>query len=262
MKSRIKHAFAAILGGLLLAATTANAAITFTGGQGDLTFYYESAADRWDVVFRNKGAGTGATGLDNGYTGFTGIVGLGDDYTFNSLQVNVSSAALQTVNGKEYLITPANGSSIYQNTAQPDLGIRMRLRENEVALGSGSNTEANQFDNPRLTLDWAASSKPVGADFILFGWDAFENPADIRYETAAGDFSHDWGNWGHDHWHFGFSEAGDYSLVFGVDGIGGPYGATDGPSQVTVNFNVVPEPSATLLGMLALGALGLRRRRG
>ena len=263
MKFRFKHIFAAMMGGLMLAATSAHATITFTGDQGDLTFFYESAADRWDIVFRDKGT-TQASGLNNPYPGFTGIVGADSgDNTFSTLRVNISSAPLQMVNGIGYLVSPANGSSIHSDSStNPDLGMRFRLRENEVVLGDpAGSTTANQFDNVRLTLDWANSTRPAGAEFAMFGWDAFGGLASVLYETADGDFSHDWGNWGHTHWHFGFSEVGDYSLVFDVEGIGGTYGGSASTSQVVLNFTVVPEPSTALLGMFAMGALGLRRRR-
>ncbi len=268
MKSRIKLTVAAVLSGSFLALATANATatITFTGNQADLTFFYESAEDRWDIVFRDKGD-TVASGLDvNMYGGFTGIVGVNSgDNAFNTLQINVTSAPVQALNGNNYLITPANGSTIHTNINQPDLGIRFRLRENEVALGNPlGNPAADQFDSARLTLDWAASTKPTGANFAMFGWDAFGGPDSVLYETASGnpaDLTHDWDNWGHDHWHFGFSEVGDYQLVFNIDGIGGTHGGDDTPSQVTLNFAVVPEPSSALLGMVALGVAALRRRR-
>jgi len=263
MKLPFKHTFAAMLGGVLFAATSAHATLTFTGGLGDLTFYYESAANRWDIVFQNKGS-TVATGNTTPYAGFTGIVGGStSNVTFNSLQINVSSAPLQTLNGNEYYITPANGTS-YQNDGivnQPDLGIRTRLREN---FGTDDTTLVNQFDSMRLTLNWANSSGPAGGEFVMFKYNAISEMNDVLYETANSDFSHDWGNYGHTHWHFGFTEMGDYSLVFNVEGIGGEYGGdpTTATSQVTLNFNVVPEPSTALLGMIALGSLGLRRHRG
>ncbi len=260
MKPSIKAKLAGILGGLWLFTTSANATITFTGGIADLAFYYDSTNDRWDVVFQNKGS-TVATGNDTPYGGFTGIVGQSaNNVTFSTLQINVTSSQLVNVNGTDYIVTSAAGSSIYTDANQPDLGIRTRLRENQVELGNGANIAANQFDSMRLTLDWANSTTPGGAEFAMFRWDAFGDPADVIYDTANSDFSYDWENWGHTHWHFGFSEVGDYSLVFNIEGIGGTYGATAGTSQVTLNF-VVPEPSTALLGMVALGALGFRRRR-
>jgi hypothetical protein len=266
MKSRFKYTLAAALGGLMFASASARATLTFTGGLGDLTFYYESAADRWDIVFQNK-TSTQATGNTTAYSGFTGIVGgSASNVTFNALQINVSSAPLATVNSNGYFITPANGTS-YQNQTtptlinQPDLGIRTRLREDQVALESGTDIQANQFTSMRLTLDWANSTRPAGGEFIMFKYNSTLEQNEILYETVDGNLIHDWGNYGHTHWHFGFSEIGDYSLVFNVEGVGGTYGDTSGTSQVTLNFNVIPEPSTALLGMFAVGALGLRRRR-
>lgn len=273
MKSTLKHKLAALLGGIILATAPAQAATTFTGGGGDLSFFYNSADNNWAIVFRAKGTtGQATTASASGLTSpfnststpstWTGIVGnivpgvAGDtgDYTFNTLQTNVTSAPLQTVNGKGYWITPATGTS-YTNASDPDLGIRTRLREN---FGSG---DVNQFDSMRLTLDWANSTRPAGSEFIMFKYNSVTEVNDVLYETTSSDFSHDWGNYGHSHWHFGFSEQGDYSLVFNVDGIGGTYGASDTPSQVTLNFNVIPEPSTALLSVLAATTLGFRRRR-
>lgn len=61
----------------------------------------------------------------------------------------------------------------------------------------------------------------------------------------------------HQHFHWYFTAAGDYSLDFAITGTH----ATDGPQQstATYRFDVVPEPSAALLGVL--GAAGLLRRR-
>ncbi len=247
-----------MLGGLFIAVPAANASITVTGGSADLNFYYESAEQRWDVVLRGKGS-TVASGLDNPYAGFDGIVGLGTDFEFDTIQINVTSPAIRTVNGIDYLLTPASGSGFHATGSDPDLGIRTRLREN---FDPGNEPNVDQFDSMRLTLDWAASSVPAGAEFIMLRFDPEGDPLTPLYDTANSDFSHDWDNWGHTHWHWGFSEEGDYSLVFDVQGIGGEYGDTPVTSGVTtVNFTVVPEPGAALLSVSALAALAFRRRR-
>ena len=267
MKFRFKHQIAALMGGLFLtAAPSAEATITFTGGVADLVFFYESAEDRFDVVFRNKGAQV--TGDDTVYPGFTGIVA-GDrdavnDRSFTNLQTNVTSSPLSMVKGIGYYITSATGSS-HVDSAQPDFGIRTRLREDEVALGDpAGSTSAIQFSHMLMTLNWAASSKPVGAEFVMYrdGIPTTEFPDGrrINFETAASDFSHEWPSSGHSHWHFGFSEPGDYSLVFDLQGIGGEYGDS-GVTSFTMDFNIIPEPSTALLSLLAISAIGLRRRR-
>jgi len=264
MKFRFKHAAAAAIAGLILStAPSANATLTFTGGIADLTFYYESQANdgngRWDIVFRNKG-NTVATGNDTSYVHFPGIVGNepANDKTFNQLQINVSSAPLYNVGGTNYLITPASGSGLYSAVTHPvmaaenpDLGFRFRLRED---LGEGV---VNQFVDVRTTLDWNASTKPLGAEFVMLDRDNLS----VRIGTESGPMSFDVGHYAHNHFHFGFSQVGDYSLVFNVEGIDGLYGDNSSSGTVTLNFSVIPEPSTALLSMLAIGALGLRRRR-
>jgi len=286
MKFRFKHAAAAAIAGLLLsAAPSAEATITFTEGGADIFFLYDSEADTWVTTFRAKGpvggeSTTGATGLTNPFNAdstpstWTGILGNEPtstpgntgDYFFDSLQINVSSAPLHNVGGTNYFITPANGSGLYSASSlenssmaltNPDLGIRFRLRENQDAMGIGTGTSVDQFADFRMTLDWEASTKPDGAQFVMLDRDDLS----VRFETSSDTLSYDFGKvWGHDHVHYGFSVAGDYALVFKVEGIGGLYGDSEGP-QVTMNFNVIPEPSTALLSMFAIGALGLRRRR-
>lgn len=250
-----------LLGGLLpVFATAIQAATVFTGGLADLTFFYDSANDRHDVVFRTK-ANTEASGLGPAYGAPPGGVGgdVANDRTFDSLRIVVSAAPVVTLNGIGYLVTPASGSSLYTDPSQPDLGIRTRLRENAINPG---DPVVQQFANLRLSLDWAASLKPSdSAAFALFNTTAFGEVGTVLYDTAAEDFTHDWGNYGHTHWHFGFSEAGDYSLVFAIDGVGGAYGDDDTPGTVTLQFTVIPEPATAGMALFAAGLLGLRRRR-
>lgn len=224
--------------------------IVLNGGSADINFFYEAADNRWDVVFREKGT-TNATGLTSAYTEFPGIVGLGSDWNFDTLTVNVNAPATQTVNGIDYFVTSANGSTIF-STGTPDLGIRTRLRE-DVSAG-----EVDQFDSFRLTLN--SVTAPSGAEFILFGWNSLGEVDNIRYETASNTDSFDWSAWGHTHWHFGFSELGSYTLNFTGQGIGGLHGGSDAmpgapPVEFSIGFNVIPEPSTVML--LVAGAIGL-----
>ena len=242
-----------------IAAPAAAQSIAFSEGGADLTFFYNSTADSWDTVLRAKG-NTVATGLDSPYgTPPGGVGGSADDFTFTELTVQLTASPLIEVNGTGYFVTPAAGTG-YSIPSLPDLGFRARLREED------NGTAVPQFDNLRVTLDTAASSMPAGADFILFRpGDPLEGePANvIVYETATGELAHDWPAWGHTHWHWGFSEQGDYSLVFDFHGIGGLHGPSASDS-VTVNFSVIPEPRAfaAAFGLIALGLVYFRRRRG
>jgi surface-anchored protein len=68
------------------------------------------------------------------------------------------------------------------------------------------------------------------------------------------------------HRNWGFSQYGEYSLAFQLQGVGGTYGPTAAVGTTTVNFvTAVPEPGTVVLSALGLlGAAGgfrwLRRR--
>jgi hypothetical protein len=255
MKTSHIIAFAAVMGGLFAATPNAEAVITFTGGVADWTFYYDSTNDTFDVVFQAKGT-TVATGLDTPYVGPPGGVGgSASNFTYDNLQVNISSSPLRTVNGVDYLISPAAGTN-YTNASQPDLGFRTRFRELD---GGDPPVAVDQFSGFRMTLNLTNSTLP--GDFIMFKFDALLNDNVILFETADSDLSHDWPAWGHSHWHFGFSEIGDYELVFDIAGIDGNGDVVTSTGTAAIGFNVIPEPSTALFSVLAVGALALRRRR-
>ncbi|MCC5838910.1 MAG: hypothetical protein JJT96_02210 [Opitutales bacterium] len=241
-----------------LAGPVSAQSIVFTEGGADLTFFYNSGLGSWDTIFRTKG-NTVATNLTSPYgTPPGGVGGSANDFNFTDLTVRVTTAPFVEVNGVPYLVTPASGTG-YNIETQPDFGFRTRLREDD------NGTDVNQFANLRVTLNTGASEMPAGAEFILFRAGdplAGEPPNVILYETAAGDLVHDWPAWGHTHWHWGFSQPGNYSFVFDFQGIGGLYGPSSIDS-VTVNFSVIPEPRAfaAAFGLVALGFVLLLRRR-
>ena len=245
--------------------------IVFTGGSADINWYYESATQTWHTVLRNKGT-TIATGLDNAFPAFTGIVGHGDDYEFNTLTVSLITPHIMTHNGVDFFLSRAGGSSPSPLTlATPettDLGIRKRLRENEVALGIGSEAAANQFANFELVLNLANSSfngTPLttpGSPYVgLFHWDAFDDPVDM-INTHQSVYTATFDNYDHVHRNWGFSEVGEYVLAFEFNGVGGTYGATAPTGSTSINFDVIPEPSSMALVLIGLGFGGwLRSRR-
>jgi surface-anchored protein len=261
MKPSLNIAAIGAIAGIFTAAPLAEASVTIThtAGGADWTFFYDSSNERFDVVFRSKGAGTVATGLTSPYAGppggFGGTSGSQVDYNYDTLQVNVSTAPTVTVKGIDYLVTPASGTS-YVNASQPDLGVRVRMRETDGMGGTNA-----QFDTFRMSLNWAASTKPTtDAEFILFTTDISGDPTAINFETAASDLQHDWPISGHNHWHWGFSAPGDYELVFNIQGLGGLHGDSQG-QEARLSFNVIPEPTTAVLTSAALGLLALRRRR-
>ncbi len=225
--------------------------IELTGGAADLTWFYNSEQDAWDVVMRTKG-NTEATGLDSPFAGPAGGVGGSDnDYDFNTLTVYAATPTPRSLNGIDfYTIGPS------AEHGRPDLGIRTRLRE----LDADEQT-IDQFDGFQLTVDWENSQKPDGAEFAMWNLDSFGAPDQTLYDTSEGDFQREWAQWGHTHWVWGFSEPGEYELAFDFEGVGGQYGDSANPGNTSVNFTIVPEPgSLALLGVG--GAVLLMRRRG
>ncbi len=245
----------------------APAAINFSGGAADITFFYESQtgpSGTWHTVLREKGT-TVATGLDNSFAGFTGIVDAGDDWTFTTLTTSISTTTSVLVGATNYFVAAASGSP-FLASGIADLGIRTRLRENEVALGIGTNTAANQFDSFNLTLNLGASTfngDPLAgnAAVSLLHWNTFDEPLPL-IDSANSLLTANFTNWGHIHRNWGFSEYGNYELVFTLQGVGGTYGATASTGSTTLSFEVVPEPAtyALFTGLLALGLICYRRR--
>ncbi len=233
--------------------------IVHNAGSGDLTFFYDSAADSFDVVFRSK-EDTQATGLDQEYAGAPG--GVGDpgsgqqDWNFDTLQANLTSAPQVSVGGTDYYVSPASGSIYEDSSSEPDLGLRFRFREDD------DGTAVDQFESFTMTLDWDNSTRPEGAEFALFGFDEFDEPTIVRYETIQENFAEDWSVWGHDHWHWGFSEQGEYSLVFDFVGEFADGGLST-VGSTTVDFQVIPEPGtvALLFGLGAFAVVSVIRLR-
>lgn len=259
----------------LITSQPCHADVAFTGGAADLTFYYERAANRWDVVFRST-ATTVATGLTSPYTGSTGIVGnsLTNDFNFNTaLSKNFTTDRFVTVGSTNYAVARASGSpfngSNFAVEVSPDLGIRTRLRENEVALGNPlGNIAANQFDSFNLTLNLANSTfngnplSGAGSPSVsLLNWSG-TTPVPL-IDSANGQLTANFGNYAHVHRNWGFSQSGIYNLAFGIQGIGGTYGSTASPGNFTMGFNVsaVPEPSAVCLIAATFGLVGYRLHR-
>jgi surface-anchored protein len=240
------------------APTCAASDINFTGGGADITFYFERPAQTWHAVLRQKG-NTEATGLDTPFAGFSGIVGLGSDFSFNTLTTKIITNTSVNIGGTDFNVSSASGSPLFA-TGTADLGIRTRLRED---TGAGP---VDQFDSFKLGLNVGASTfngNPLGGsgvDVGLIHWDALDNPLPLL-DTSGGLFTTSFTNFQHVHRHWGFSELGMYDLAFNIEGVGGEYGDSSAPGSFRMRFSVVPEPSGLAMIGLSIGCLAFRRRR-
>jgi hypothetical protein len=270
-------AFSAVI--LTTGASAWGQIINFTAGGGDIHFLYESQLDRWQTVFRAKGTAgqpttTTATGLTSPFAGFTGtatgavmtpaVAGDTGDYEFGQLRVNLATTQTLSVDGTPFYYLSANGHFANPDGA-PDLGIRIRLREDEVALGNPlGNTDADQFDNFVFAINTSLSTyngNPLASSgaFVSLFADVLGTP-DALINTATGNDDSTFNTvWTHQHRNWGFSEYGQYNLVLDIGGVDGTYGPKQAQAEVT--FNVIPEPSTLGLVLLGLGFGGLLRKQ-
>lgn len=282
MRSLHKRGLIALLlmtGGLFHSPANAQN-IVLNEGSGDIFFLYNSSADVWNTVFRVKGT-TVASGLTTPFNTtsdpalWTGILGneiptapgATGDHLYDSLTVNLQTTATIDVDGTDFFYTHTSGQFQNPDAGVPDLGIRIRLREDQVVMGIGSNAASNQFENFTFTLNTALSTfngtplQDTSAHVSLFGNDGFGNPEVLFNSAGVNQLEGTFNNiWTHQHRNWGFSEYGQYAVVLDVQGVGGEYGNSN--HQATINFDVIPEPGTMALLLVGLGFGGwLRSRR-
>jgi surface-anchored protein len=131
-----------------------------------------------------------------------------------------------------------------------------------AGIGAEELTPSDWISPIRLTL--TNMSAPVGAHFSLLQTDAFGDPtffmSTLDGGITAGDFySMDLSIEDHAHFLWGFTELGVYDLTFEISG----EHAVDGlkSTSATYRFNVIPEPSTGLMGLLGIGLLWRRKRQ-
>ena len=115
----------------------------------------------------------------------------------------------------------------------------------------------NQF---KISLISVGANNP--GDFAMYrfsGSGSFSNPINTKNGVSSSDVLTVSSLGGHEHWNWAFSEAGEYTLDFQASGL---LGGTLFESAVeTYTFNVIPEPSSSVLLLAGVAVITAGRRK-
>ena len=91
------------------------------------------------------------------------------------------------------------------------------------------------------------------------GSGSFSNPINTKNGLSSSDVLSVSSLGGHEHWNWAFSEAGEYTLDFQASGL---LGGTLFESAVeTYTFNVIPEPSSSVVLLAGVAVITAGRRK-
>lgn len=221
--------------GLMLA--SAHAASVYSAGHADYGVAYEGG----DLYFHFHAEGAVIDGIEN------------DDveYDIPDVVTRVSTDAMMTLPIDFPPLAASSGQSVWilpevQDPNLPFLGL--------------ATEELDPSEWGNLTFTLGTVTPPGGAgEFALWQSGSFGELL-LRMSTAdPGADTITLLPGGHSHYNFGFTTPGIWQIEMTVSGTH----VTDGfkSTTETLTFNVVPEPSAALLGALGIwGLLGRRRR--
>lgn len=231
-----------------LSTTSAEAALAYTLGHGDIGVAYEGPGDLHLHLHLGE-AGEPAT---------VGGVEVEDvEYEPDEIDITIPAAAeivlgsdvafLGALTGQSIWLLPASSSGA-SSIGAPFLG-----------WATEELNPADWIGNITFTLNFVNSPSGTGhfAAWQVDGFGAISNLAMSTADPGADVLSQAAGI--HEHYNLAFTEAGLWEVNITVAGTH----ITDGFVSDTgsFSFNVVPEPSTTLLGGLGVFAVFLRRRR-
>ncbi|MCC5789628.1 MAG: hypothetical protein JJT75_08335 [Opitutales bacterium] len=223
--------------------------ITHTAESGDITFFY-APGNEWEVVFRNKGD-TVFTADPEVQANQTRSGSASGDLEFTSLTHVLNNAPIRTDDGMDFFLSPyavsGLGADFRDVSDNPDIGIRTRLNNDDVEFTS-------------FSLRLTGITAPAGGEILYLDGLSGDTLFDSRTDPLGTEFFSN--VQGHFHYHFGFSELGEYTLDFEFDGV--VDGTSTDTGELSVDFQVIPEPGtyAAIFGFLALaGVLVVRSRK-
>lgn len=226
----------------LLIPVAGHAASLLTGGHMDApAFGYVSNAEvtldplltqGFEPHFHNEGGANGAV-VDGA------VQNLDSEYEPGDLIVVVAELSVTTVNSINYFWLPETEQEATNNST-PFLGIGLEELSGGDWVGGTVSLKLLGITGPGDFLLWQEDG--------IGGANVFFDSAGDTLTLAAGT---------HTHFNWGFTEKGTYGLEFEISGNHADDGSQSGFAIYT--FQVIPEPTAAMLG--ALGSLALLRRR-
>lgn len=240
----------------LAAPRESRGAVIWKSGHGDIGVAYENA--QLELHYHFHGGATFEDGT---------VVGpAGDEYEPGDVYTRVADPPFNRPDGSQWdILGAAAGSPIWFLPQSQDV--------NKPYVGIASEELGDEWSN----ITWALTdfTGPTGGNFSLFQLDPFGNIDPKTWDTQDGSFANDQFELpagGHDHFNFGFTQPGVYTVTITASGTH----RDDGFQSDTADFTflvgsntappnaAVPEPSTVLL--CALAAVGgfpwwLRQRR-
>ncbi len=223
----------------LLATVPANAAVVYTAGHADLGVAYEDGA--FDFHFHGEGAIIDGVEVED------------QEYAASDVIIHASATSMLVL--PEGFDMPALGRS-----AGDTIWVLPWTQEDGLPFLGTASEELNPSDwvgGITFTLGNVTSSSGTG-EFALWRY-GVSGDVTLDISSLTGPDSVITQTGSHDHFNWGFTEPGTWTIELTASG----QHVTDGliTATETFTFQIVPEPSSALLGGLGIVGLLVRRRR-